>query len=135
MPTTPISWVTVGFGLTILAVPGAGLAPPSTRLRDCSRPEREVYVKTAEEAAELFIGVFQSRGSGPNGRAWKNTTGISKQETRNLHGTTNGTYHWDTGFDSDGVPLGHNANNPHSHTEHLQVHDFDGTIDHIFFRE
>ena len=97
--------------------------------------EREVYVKTAEEAAELFIGVFQSRGSGPNGRAWKNTTGISKQETRNLHGTTNGTYHWDTGFDSDGVLLGHKANNPHSHTEHLQVHDFDGTIYHIFFRE
>ena len=93
--------------------------------------ESSVTVATRAEAEELFLRVFQSRGT------FRNTSGMSPSQIRAdkflfPNGKT-GTYHFDDMLDAAGRVSGHGAGNAHGVLPHLQVHDFDGTIYRIFF--
>jgi RHS repeat-associated protein len=80
-----------------------------------------VTVNSADEAAELFLGMFQGQG-------YRNTTGLTGNIVRNdpflFPGGKPGTYHWDL------------ADTMHGGVSHLQIHQFrkeGGKIIRIFF--
>lgn len=68
------------------------------------------------------------------GQGYKNTTGKSATDAKNLHGTKYGTYHWDTNLDSNGRVMGHGSNNAHGDLPHLQIHDFSGQVTRVFYK-
>jgi RHS repeat-associated protein len=81
----------------------------------------EVTVRSQEEAAELFLRLFQGRG-------YRNTTGMTGNMVRNdkflFPNGKSGTYHWDL------------ADTMHGGMSHLQIHLFKeegGGIIRIFF--
>ena len=104
---------------------------------------RTVNVNTPEEAFELFVYHFYSKDTRKlrkpfqRPRGFKNTTGMSGDQAKDWYGSKNATYHWDDAMDTSkenyGRVLGHGSDNPHGHLPHLQVHDVDGTVYHIFF--
>jgi hypothetical protein len=75
----------------------------------------QVVVSTRAQAEELFRRLFQGRG-------YRNTTGLSGREVRDLFGEKAGTYHWDPADAEWGAP-------------HLQIHTFEGTVIRIFFSD
>jgi hypothetical protein len=83
-------------------------------------------VKTRSEAEELFLGIYQGDG-------YKNATGMSATETKNLFGEKVGTYHWDDTMDTSGRVSGHGIENTHGDLPHLQIHTIEGPIDRIFY--
>ncbi|MFO0576889.1 MAG: DUF6531 domain-containing protein [Polyangia bacterium] len=102
----------------------------SKRIKDADNllegGQKKVYVGSRSEAEELFLGRYQGHG-------YKNTTGMTGPEVKNLFGEKKGTYHWDTQLDSTGRVVGHGPSNPDGAMPHLQVHTHDGDIIHIFF--
>ncbi|EOC3067436.1 RHS repeat-associated core domain-containing protein, partial [Cronobacter dublinensis] len=97
----------------------------------------KVTVKSRSDAEQLFMDRYLGYG-------YKNMTGESGPSTKNLmewltgDKTKAGTYHWDDIKD----PLttkppyrvsGHGPNNPDGEMPHLQIHQFDGRVIHIFF--
>ncbi|MGE8159722.1 hypothetical protein ACQKRQ_06140 [Paraburkholderia sp. NPDC080076] len=72
---------------------------------------------------------------------YKYMTGESGPSTKNMmdyltgNPTKNGTYHWDTTMDpkNPGRVMGHSLDNPYGALPHLQVHQLDGDVIHIFF--
>lgn len=76
-------------------------------------------VATKSDAEELFLRLYQGAG-------YRNTTGISGAETRNLFGSKAYTYHWDTA-------AGHGPLNPHGTGPHLQIHPPQGSTIRIFY--
>jgi RHS repeat-associated protein len=86
----------------------------------------DVIVKTRREAEEIILGVISGRG-------YKNTTGRSPTEVKNLHGSKNSTYHWDDKIGADGRVSGHGSGNQHGDLPHVQVHNERGQITRLFF--
>ncbi len=86
----------------------------------------DVIVKTRREAEEIILGVISGRG-------YKNTTGRSPTEVKNLHGSKNSTYHWDDKMGADGRVSGHGSGNPHGELPHVQIHNERGKVTRIFF--
>lgn len=84
---------------------------------------KSVWVKSQNEAEELFLGHFQGYGL-------KNATGMSSTEAKNFFGSN--FYHWDTKFGKDGFLLFHSPLNLHSTIPHLQVH-MNGKIIRVFW--
>jgi RHS repeat-associated protein len=78
----------------------------------------EVHVKSAEEAAEVYLRNYHGSG-------YANTTGMTGNQVRNdtflFPGRKKGTYHWDL------------ADTQHGGAPHLQVHTHDGRTVRIFF--
>ncbi len=87
--------------------------------------KKKVYLKNRSEAEELFLGKFQGNG-------YKNTTGMSGTEVKNLFGSKKNTYHWDDQLDNSGRVLGHGLKNTDGALPHLQIHTETNVI-HIFF--
>ncbi|MFN8636067.1 MAG: RHS repeat-associated core domain-containing protein [Chloroflexota bacterium] len=119
-------------GTTIVSVPQASPDPPygqsdgsgrgnvrwsSPAVREAASALQngatQVYVKTRQEAEEIFLRLYQGEG-------YKNTTGLHAGEVKDMFGDKVGTYHWDPAGAEWGLP-------------HLQIHTFDGTIIRIFF--
>jgi len=99
----------------------------SQAVRDLSNGLREVTVKTRQEAEEVFYKMYANR--------FHNTTGSIPTEVKNVFGTKSGTYHWDIGLDNEGRVIGHGDTNPHGNLPHVQIHDENGDVIHIFFEQ
>ncbi|ELY5936885.1 RHS domain-containing protein [Cronobacter malonaticus] len=97
----------------------------------------KVTVKSRSEAEQLFMDRYLGHG-------YKNMTGESGPSTKNLmewltgNKTKAGTYHWDDIKDPLTVKppyrvSGHGPTNPDGDLPHLQIHQHDGRVIHIFF--
>lgn len=94
----------------------------------------KVTVRSRTDAEQLFLDRYLGDG-------YKNMTGESGPSTKNLmdfltnKNTKAGTYHWDDIMDPNnpGRVSGHGTGNPDGELPHLQVHQNDGKIIHIFF--
>jgi hypothetical protein len=75
-----------------------------------------VSVASRAEAEEIFLGKYQASG-------YRNATGMSPKEAKEVFGSKSGLYHWDEGA----------AAFPHE-GDHLQIHTFAGPIIRIFFQ-
>lgn len=95
---------------------------------------KKVTVSSRSEAQKLFMERYL-------GHDYKNMTGESGPSTKNImeyqtgKATKNGTYHWDDVKDPNnpGRVMGHGPDNPDGALPHLQVHQLDGDVIHIFF--
>lgn len=74
-----------------------------------------VRVRSRAEAEEILLAKYQGVG-------YRNTTGMSPTESKNLFGEKGGTYHWDEGP----------KNFPHNE-DHLQIHEIDGEVIRIYY--
>ena len=123
----PISWVDP-LGLTPCAVS----TKKANSILDADIDK--VTVKSRSDAQQLFIDRYLSGG-------YKNMTGESGPSTKNLmeyltgNKTKAGTYHWDDVMDSANINrvMGHGPTNPDGALPHLQIHQLDGRVIHIFF--
>ncbi|WP_338804620.1 RHS repeat-associated core domain-containing protein [Xenorhabdus griffiniae] len=96
--------------------------------------EVKVTVKSRSDAEQLFMDRYL-------GHDYKNMTGESGPSTKNLMEyrtnvkTKAGTYHWDDKMDpnASGRVMGHGPDNPDGGLPHLQIHQHDGKVIHIFF--
>ncbi|MFP1852961.1 RHS repeat-associated core domain-containing protein, partial [Lonsdalea quercina] len=96
--------------------------------------EVKVTVKSRSDAEQLFMDRYLGSG-------YKNMTGESGPSTKNImeyltgNKTKSGTYHWDDVMDPNNKNrvMGHGPNNPDGDLPHLQIHQFDGNVIHIFF--
>jgi hypothetical protein len=100
-------------------VPGE-IAWSSKAVKDANRAlsigATEVNVANRSEAEELFLARYAGQG-------YRNVTGMSPTESKNLFGTKTGSYHWDVGAGAY----------PHE-MDHLQVHTYEGPVVRIYFR-
>jgi hypothetical protein len=72
-------------------------------------------VGSRSEAEELFLRRYQGDG-------YRNVTGMSPRESKEMFGGKAGSYHWDTGDKAF----------PHGE-DHLQIHTQAGNIIRIYF--
>lgn len=94
----------------------------------------KVTVRSRSDAEQLFLDRYVGDG-------YRNMTGESGPSTKNLmdfltnNKTKAGTYHWDDVMDSSnpGRVAGHGPGNPDGDLPHLQIHQHDGKVIHIFF--
>jgi hypothetical protein len=93
---------------TVLGFSRIGLKSVAKRLASGAK---EVTVNSQDEAAELFLALFQGKG-------YRNTTGMTGNTVRNnsylFPDGKYGTYHWDF------------ADTMHGGIPHLQIHPFKG---------
>ena len=126
----PLSWIDP-LGLTPCAVSNQ----KANRLLDSG--ETKVTVRSRSDAEQLFMDRYL-------GHNYKNMTGESGPSTKNLmeyltgNKTKAGSYHWDDiKHPSITKPpyrvSGHGPGNPDGDLPHLQVHQHDGSVIHIFF--
>lgn len=84
------------------------------------RGAKEVTVENRSEAEELYLGLYQKEG-------YINSTGFSGKQVRENEWSfpdgKSGTFHWDT------------QDTEHGGIPHLQIHDRDGNITRIFYKE
>ncbi|WP_236941961.1 MULTISPECIES: RHS repeat-associated core domain-containing protein, partial [unclassified Escherichia] len=99
--------------------------------------ETKVTVRSRSDAEQLFMDRYL-------GHNYKNMTGESGPSTKNLmeyltgNKTKAGSYHWDDIKDPSVTKppyrvSGHGPGNPDGDLPHLQVHQHDGSVIHIFF--
>ncbi|MCR3681245.1 PAAR-like domain-containing protein [Citrobacter freundii] len=94
----------------------------------------KVTVRSRSDAEQLFLDRYVGDG-------YRNMTGESGPSTKNLmdlltnNKTKAGTYHWDDVMDSSNPSrvAGHGPGNPDGDLPHLQIHQHDGKVIHIFF--
>ncbi|EIX6435592.1 RHS repeat-associated core domain-containing protein [Salmonella enterica] len=94
----------------------------------------KVTVRSRSDAEQLFLDRYVGDG-------YRNMTGESGPSTKNLmefltnNKTKAGTYHWDDVMDpsNPGRVAGHGPENPDGDLPHLQIHQYDGKVIHIFF--
>lgn len=102
--------------------------------RELDAGAKKVTVSSRSEAEKLFMDRYLEHG-------YKNMSGESGPSTKNLMDyltgkpTKNGTYHWDTTMDpkNPGRVMGHGLDNLDGALPHLQIHQLDGDVIHIFF--
>jgi RHS repeat-associated protein len=107
---------------------------PDKANRELDAGANKVTVRSRSDAEQLFLDRYVGDG-------YKNMTGESGPSTKNLmdfltnKNTKAGTYHWDDIMDphNPGRVSGHGIGNPDGDLPHLQVHQNDGKIIHIFF--
>ncbi|EBI9233732.1 hypothetical protein GLY36_07145 [Salmonella enterica] len=126
----PLTWIDP-LGLTPCAVSNQ----KANRLLDSG--ETKVTVRSRSDAEQLFMDRYL-------GHNYKNMTGESCPSTKNLmeyltgNKTKSGSYHWDDIKDPSITKppyrvSGHGPGNPDGDLPHLQVHQHDGSVIHIFF--
>jgi len=118
-----------------------GLDPCTVSIQKANRlldsGEIKVTVRSRGDAEQLFMDRYL-------GHNYKNMTGESGPSTKNLmeyltgNKTKAGSYHWDDIKDpSITTPpyrvSGHGPGNPDGDLPHLQIHQLDGNVIHIFF--
>ncbi|MEG0434514.1 MAG: RHS repeat-associated core domain-containing protein, partial [Morganella sp. (in: enterobacteria)] len=124
---SPLDWVDP-LGLTPCAVS----TKKANSMLDAGTDK--VTVKSRSDAQQLFMDRYVGDG-------YKNMTGESGPSTKNLmeyltgNKTKAGTYHWDDVMDPANVNrvMGHGPTNPDGALPHLQIHQLDGKVIHIFF--
>lgn len=102
--------------------------------RELDAGAKKVTVSSRSEAQKLFMERYL-------GHDYKNMTGESGPSTKNImeyqtgKATKNGTYHWNDVKDpsNPGRVMGHGPDNPDGALPHLQVHQLDGDVIHVFF--
>jgi len=107
---------------------------PDKSNRELDAGANKVTVRSRSDAEQLFLDRYL-------GDVYKNMTGESGPSTKNLMGfltnknTKAGTYYWDDIMDPNnpGRVSGHGTGNPDGDLPHLQVHQNDRKIIHIFF--
>ncbi|MBA2392725.1 MAG: hypothetical protein H0V70_08260 [Ktedonobacteraceae bacterium] len=113
----------VGVGMWVVHNCGGDIPWSSKTVRQAAQSidagATDVTVSSRSEAEELFLGKYQGSG-------YRNTSGLSGPEAKNLFGSKRGTYHWDDVLDPEGGIQGHGAGNPHGGLPHLQIHPFEG---------
>lgn len=113
---------------------GLACVCPDKANRQLDSGANKVSVRSRSDAEQLFLDRYVGDG-------YRNMTGESGPSTKNLmdyltnNKTKGGTYHWDDVMDpsNPGRVAGHGPGNPDGDLPHLQVHQHDGKVIHIFF--